>query len=324
MEQDVDAHTCVPQSLMIVGAGAVGLAIASRIPKSIPLTVVARGERADALCRHAIAVKPFSLPPHLAVVNSLNGNTVAGQKFIILAVKAFSLEEILPILAPLLAPDQTIVVICNGLNIYFDSATHLRRGQPLVRALAYFGAYFESPGTLVCSNTLQLEIASASTHAKARDDFNSLAASAGITCTVAHNVAEAEWRKVLTNAPVNLIASAHNGPNRVIYESQEALEEFHLVTAEVRAVAAREGFNLASPTDLDILARLQLYKDNINSTLIDLRGNRPTELPHIVGRIQSLGKSYGVATPAIEKLLKKISSRFGGMAQLRHGTSCTR
>lgn len=311
-------------TVTILGAGAIGLSLCARLAARHNVRVIARGRTFTDLAAGNLQCLPVPITNQVETFSDTNYQAVRDASAVFICVKAFQQEAALHALRPMLRPAQPVVLLSNGLNMYHEAATVLTRIQPLVRGLAYFGARWESPVRLVASASVRLELACAPEHLEARETVAALCVESGINCVHTPSVAMAEWRKLLVNVPINLIATTLDAPNSIVLTSERAREAFCAIAEEMRTLARHEGFSLADMTDEALLAGVESYKDNVNSTLADIRRGRRTELPEIAGRCLALARQYGVPMPQTDAWYRLASDRAAVSSKSSGATSAKR
>lgn len=119
------------------------------------------------------------------------------------------------------------------------------------------------------------------------------------------------WSKLVWNAAFN--------PTSVLYEmtigpllaDPEIKNIIQSVMAEVKTVAAAQGYKLADDIDLDHMKRTDVpeWHDFRTSMLQDYQRGRAIELDDLLGVVVKRGKQFNVPTPYAEKLHEDLKSK---------------
>ncbi|MBN8548866.1 MAG: 2-dehydropantoate 2-reductase [Deltaproteobacteria bacterium] len=287
MNSTTRPHIC------IVGAGALGLGLAAHLSKECNVSVLCRSNKAEQL-------RSGQDVAGLSYITSL-GALPLDLASLWICVKAYDNLAALKTVEPLLRTDCPIVLLSNGLGVFMECAEFISRRAPIVRALVNTG-FLETLDAVVQSGPLLVTLAAPKEHSASLDSIDTLLQKVGAHVTRESDVARAEWKKTFINAPVNSLCSIVRAPNRAITENPLLRSQAEAVIAEVRAVAAAEGFDFSDFSTEEILRSIAAHGENRNSNLIDLERGRPTQIDYILGRLIRIAKSYDVPTPHSETL----------------------
>lgn len=285
--------------ICIVGAGALGLGLAAHLSKVASVSILCRSNKAEQL-------RSSENPAGLSYVTS-----VAELPFDVasvwLCVKAYSNLEALKNVEMLLNRQCSVVLLSNGLGVFMECAEFINRRAPIVRALVNTG-FLETLDAVVQSGPLRVTLAAPQEYLAALGSIEETLRQTGAEVSRESDVARAEWKKTLINAPVNSICSIVRGPNKTLTGNAHLRQLAEKVIAEVRAVAAAEGFDFSSYTTEEILRGIEAHGDNKNSNLVDLERGRPTQIEYIMGRLIRIAGSYAVPVPHCETLYSLCKS----------------
>jgi len=292
-----------PRAVAIVGAGALGTLLASRLSSAgvNARVLVRRQERTATLRRDA--------PGALAVDDPAS---LFPASLLFLCVKSYQTESAIATLAEALAPasgrDTTpIVSLQNGWG-HMDRLESAFGGTPLVAGTTTLGAFWdvggrfhESPGGLT---TFAPWTASAG---PACDDAVSLFGNAGLRAERSVNARDTLWRKLVLNVAVNPVTAVHAVRNGALLEVP-ALHAVAVAAAREAVAVGAARCHIAAPYDpeplLDTL--LRDTAENRSSMAEDVAHGRPTEADAIVGATLREGAAAGVPTPVIAALAERL------------------
>lgn len=295
---------------VVVGAGALGCLLAALCSRRAAVTLLARGESAEAL-RAAGGVRVEGLAAGLYPVAIATHMTAPPPgAVVILAVKAYDLESALRDVAPLLDSGHAVVVLQNGLGI--AAAAEAVLGRPVIRGVTFLAAARELPGVVRYN-------AAGKTYLPAGSPALILWRQAGLPVEAVDAIGRYEWRKLAINAvinPLSALLGVENGALAPLAGAARGLVD------ELVLVARRDGCELDADETLDkILASMRQTARNPSSMLQDVRAGRRTEIDWINGAVVRLGERYGVATPRHRLMCDLVRFR---AARAAEGAGCDR
>ena len=132
---------------------------------------------------------------------------------------------------------------------------------------------------------------------------------AGVNCSVAGNLDELLWKKLLWNVPFNGLAVAAGGitTDRIL-ASPALLAEIRALMEEIRIAAAAHGVEIPSrmiDRQIELTHPMGAYRP---STLIDFLEGRPMEVEAIWGEPLRRGRSRGILMPRLSLLYSLLLS----------------
>ena len=295
--------------LLIVGAGAVGgyfgacLARAGR-----DVTFLVRPARAERLRTDGLRVEQgdasFAIAPKLEVTGAVGATYDA----IVLAVKAYSLEDAMRDFAPAVGDDTMIVPWLNGMRhldtlaARFGERAVLGGVSAIVASLASDGAIAVAPG----SQTIVRYGERAGGVSARVEALDAALRDAGFDAAASAEIVTDMWRKWVVLASLGALNALMRGTVGEIEAAGGAPVASRLID-EVAAVAAAAGH----PPGADAVAGYRAFltergSANTSSMYRDLVAGNPVEAEHIVGDLVARARSLGVATPLLEAALVNL------------------
>src|SRR5262245_36148111 len=213
---------------VVAGAGAIGAYIGARMARAgLDVTLFARGPHLRAMQQRGIQVRSSEgdFEAHPRVSGDLD--TIGPADVVFLGVKAHSLVDLAPRLAPLFGPDTAVVSLQNGIPWwYFQShggpldGLRLERVDPggvvssaieprrVIGSLVYFATQVVEPGVVqhVEGNRISLGEPDASRSERCRRIAEALIQSA-LRCPVTPRIRQELWVKILGNVALNPISA---------------------------------------------------------------------------------------------------------------------
>ncbi len=314
-------------NILLYGAGAVGLGLASCLLKSgEQVDLIGRKDTVDALQHSGLQRTGLfgnftAAPASFGAYASLNELPPIEYDFILVCTKSFdtrtSAEQIAGILFLNNAP--TPIVLCqNGWGNAEIFAEHfpkdrIKSGRVITgfrrpekhRVDITVHADAIHLGSLFDDDVSELEPLSAAIDA------------GGIPCKVTPTVSRDLWAKMLYNCMLNGLSTVFDVPYGVLGESPHTRELMENIAHEVYAVMTAAGYatHWASAEDyIDTFYKHQLPPTTSHepSMLQDVRSGKRTEIDALNGAVISLGKQHGVPTPAnttVTRMIQFMESR---------------
>jgi len=280
------------RTIVIVGAGAVGSALAMAFSHRADLDVTAIGRKA-----HVKRIRKAGLR-----VSGIRDETVffsarenlpesLSHALVIVAVKAYDLKATLETLQPALDSSSVLLLIQNGYGIR-EMAVKMLEGtvplQHIIVGIVGMGVTFQAPGQIqFWGGNVRLDPGFADT--KFNDVFNDTP----VAGKISKNIQRDMWRKLVVNSIVNPLSVLLQTSNRLIAGSR--LDELkQSLLDEGQAVAVAAGHDLGM--DVSFFNQF-IENDNYTSMYQDIAKSRPTEVDFINGGIVSAAESLGVEAP---------------------------
>jgi 2-dehydropantoate 2-reductase len=314
-------------NILLYGAGAVGLGLASCLLKSGEhVDLIGRGETVAALQQNGLQRTGLfgnftAAPASFGAYASLNELPPIEYDFILVCTKSFdtrtSAEQIAGI--PFLNNAPTPIVLCqNGWGNAEIFAEHfpkdrIKSGRVITgfrrpekhRVDITVHADAIHLGSLFDNEVFGLEPLSAAIDA------------GGIPCEVTPTVSRDLWAKMLYNCMLNGLSTVFDVPYGVLGESPHTRELMENIAHEVYAVMTAAGYatHWASAEDyIDTFYKHQLPPTTSHepSMLQDVRSGKRTEIDALNGAVITLGKQHGVPTPAnttVTRMIQFMESR---------------
>jgi len=301
----------------IVGAGAIGAFVGAMLSKAgEDVSLIARGAHLKAMQENGVQVRG-SLGEFSAHPNATDDPSSIGPvDYVLLAVKAHSLTDIAPRLAPLIGPETCVVSAQNGLPWWYFykhggewEGTHLESVDPgavisrsidpakVIGCIVYPAAVIVEPGVIEHIEGTRLPIGEPDKSKSERckrlaDAF----IKAGLRSPIRTDIRHDMWVKLMGNVAFNPISALTRATLVDIVQFPETRELASAIMAEVDSVAQKLGIEMGISIQqrLDGAEKVGAHK---TSMLQDLESGRPMELEAIVGAVVELGDKMGLSLP---------------------------
>lgn len=319
----------------VVGAGAIGGLLAANFARAgADVVLVARGAHLDALATRGLTVRtgttdePFRLAAHATPA------TAGRCDLVVIALKAYSIRDMLPRLAPMLGPDTAVMPAINGMPWwYFERHPRYPEGGriecldpdgAMARALEarrIVGCVVHSAGEVIAPGVVLRTTPrepyfvgepDGTDTPRLRAIVEALAAG-GAAVSPTPAIRNAVWTKLIGNMSYNPIAALTLARMGDIHASEGLLDCIRALMREAMQVAAHYGETIAMTVEERIGIARTLGNSKI-SMHQDLERGRPLEVDAIVTSVLELGRRAGIATPmiaAVHALLAERARRSG-------------
>jgi 2-dehydropantoate 2-reductase len=315
MTEDRAAGTDI-RSALVLGAGAVGSAVAGIIAARDPraVAVLAGGERLER-CRG----QGFLLNGTRRDFRLVSPEEPGHAELVIVAVKNHQLPQAIRDMGGHVSPQTLILPLLNGITSEDELAAAFGREKVLYAMILGIDAVREGNQT-VYSSTGKIHFGDAANTSGAWSGRVSRVAAfferTGVACVVPHDMVRSLWYKFMINVGINQVSAVIRAPYRVFQTDPEAKAVMEAAMAETVALSKAMGTGLA---DSDITAWHKTLSgfgpEGKTSMLQDVEARRKTEVEAFADTVMSLGRKAGVPTPVnatLSRLLHAIEKTYSG------------
>ncbi len=321
-------------SICVFGAGAIGGLMAARLEAAgTKVSIVARGPhlaavQQDGLVLHAGGERTVTRPnavPH--------GDAIGPQDYLILTLKAHSVEPALPQLAPLVGPHTTIVTAINGVPWWYshglpapfggrrimsvDPSGALTEALPPAQCLGsivYPAATIHAPGVIHHSYGDRFSLGEPDgTRTERANTLSALLIAAGLKAPVRPRIRDELWVKLWGNMAFNPISALTTATLDVITSDPGSRAVARAIMLEGQAVAEALGIRFAIDVEKRIEGAAEVGHHK-TSMLQDMEAGRPLEIEAILGAVVEMAGWVDVPAPLSQAMLALVRQR----AAMRH------
>ncbi len=301
----------------IVGAGAIGAFAGAMLAKSgEDVTLVARGAHLRAMQERGVRVRGSLGEFEARIAATDDPAAVGAVDVVLLTLKAHSLTEMAPRLAPLIGPETFVVSAQNGIPWWYfyrhggewegmqletvDPGGVISRSidpSRVVGCVVYPSTIIIEPG--VVEHIEGTRFALGEPDGSKSERCRRLAAAlikAGLRCPIRTDIRHDIWVKLMGSVAFNPISALTRATLAEIVQCTETRELATAIMTEAEAVARRLGIDMG----ISISQRLEGAEKvghHRTSMLQDMETGRPPELESIVGAVVELGDKMGRALP---------------------------
>lgn len=302
----------------IVGAGAIGAFIGAMLARSgEQVTLIARGPHLAAMREAGVRIRgslgEFGVP----VTATDDLSAVADADVVLLALKAHSLTDMAPRLAPLLRPETAVVTMQNGLPWWYFwrhggewEGTHLETVDPggviaanidprrVIGCVVYCSTVIAEPGVIEHLEGTRFSIGEPDGSRSDRCRRISEAfIRAGLRSPIRSNIRHDIWVKLMGSVAFNPISALTRATLADIVQCAETRALADAIMSEAEEVARRLGIELGI-TPEQRLAGAEKVGEHKTSMLQDVEAGRPLEVEPIIGVVVELGEKMGLPMPS--------------------------
>jgi 2-dehydropantoate 2-reductase len=301
----------------VVGAGAIGAFVGALLAKSEQdVTLIARGAHLRAMKQKGVRV--FGEIGELNAFPNVTDDPseVGPVDVILLSLKAHSLTEIAPRLAPLIGSETTIVSAQNGIPWWYFQrhggkldGTHLETVDPggvisrnidphrVIGCVIYCSTIISEPGVIEHVEGTRFTLGEPSGERSGRcQRISEALIRAGLRCPVRTDIRREIWVKLMGSVAFNPISALTRSTLLEIVRCPETRALAMKVMAEAEGVASRLGVNIGITIE-QRLTGAEKVGHHKTSMLQDIESGRPPELEAILGAVIELGGKLNVDMP---------------------------
>ncbi len=316
-------------SICVFGAGAIGGLMAARLEAAgTPVSLVARGAHLAAVQERGLVLvsggeRTLTHPRAVA-----HGSEIGPQDYLLITLKAHSIEPALPQLSPLIGPDTTIIAGVNGIPWWYtyglpaphggrrinavDPAGTLWDALPPAQAIGciiYPAASITEPGVIEHTYGDRFNLGEPSGERSDRSAaLSALLIGAGFKAAVRPRIRDELWVKLWGNMAFNPISALTTATlDRIVGEpGTRALARALMLEGQAVAEALGVRFSLDVDKRIEGAAQVGAHK---TSMLQDLELGRPLEIEALLGAVAELGEWVDMPMPLCRGILALVRQR---------------
>lgn len=289
---------------VVVGAGGLGSYVGAALARAgHEVHLVARGAHAEAIRGRGLTVRSvkedFVVRPHCVS----SAEDVEGVEVALVAVKAYSLEEVGAQLAVVARAGAAVLPLLNGV----DATERLQGmgvpGDRLVDGVAYLTAFRTAPGEIDRKGTHQRLVVGSSSSGSEEvvERVVRLFRPSSIQVEEADDIEVELWEKMAVVCSLSVICCLSDAAVGPIRDHPLGGDFQARAIAEVLAVGRGRGVALPNASEASVGAVLDAFpRDFYPSVLHDLRSGRRTEMDALAGVLTRMGRKAGVETPLLD------------------------
>lgn len=225
---------------------------------------------------------------------------------IIVSLKTISNRVLQNLLPPLISPKTNILLMQNGLGMEEEVQSWFP-GTPVIGGMCFICSQKREPGVITHMDYGAVTIGTASE--KGKKALSSLAAdldSAQIPVTIADNLGEARWRKLLWNIPYNGLSVILNADTKEIMNNPSSRSIIRRLMEEVVRGARACGHTIVD----EEIEKMLNHTDNMTpyepSMKLDYDNHRSMELEYMYRKPLAVAEKQGCPLPYITMMCRQL------------------
>jgi 2-dehydropantoate 2-reductase len=305
----------------ILGSGAVGGYYGAKLARADhDVTFVARGAHLEAIRERGLEIRSPALGGFTVRARAEQDTSRIGPVDVVLvAVKTYDNPTALPLLAPMLGAETTVLTIQNGVDSPADVASVAGEARTL-GGTTYIATALEAPGLIVQTGDHRRIVFGEAFGALPRMTdrvraIDGAFAGADIQSFPVEDGRVPIWEKFVFLAALAGFTGAARLPIGPVWADPFTKAQFLAGCREIEALARAEGVPVAA----DVVDRIVPYIDRIpgsmrSSLLIDLQAGKRIEVEALQGAVVRRAAKLGVPVPIISTLYAVLKLHAAGGA----------
>jgi 2-dehydropantoate 2-reductase len=319
---------CTPVRICIIGVGAMGGLIGARlIAAGADVTLVDQGSRLVQLQTHGLVlIGPDGERLEHRRIRAVEAGAAAGEHDVVfLAVKAYDLPHVVPLLPRITGPDTTLVTLQNGIPWWYfhehggslagrslktldpdgSLARHVDAGR-VIACIPYPAAEVLDDGSVRHVEGFKLPVGELDGSVTRRvKRLSRLLQDAGFKSRILDDVRSETWLKAWGNLSFNPISALTGATLEDLCRFGPARQLAARMMGEAQQVAEALGVTFRVGIDQRI-AGAEAVGPHKTSMLQDLERGHRLETEALVGAVLELADATGIDTPAIQAVYATV------------------
>jgi 2-dehydropantoate 2-reductase len=296
-------------NIMVIGAGSVGGYFGAHLAKHHPnLSFLLRPKTLAAVQQQGLRVRSASGTITVHPRAASDAKQLPTPDLIILAVKAYDLDEVMGQIEPVLTDRTVLLTLQNGIDTEDRIIARLKR-DCVVGGVAFIYSKIVAPGLIDHYKKGNVAIGELMGHESERVlQIRDLFASAGIPCQLSKDIRRSKWEKMCWNCVFNPLTVLIDDKVSRALEHPEMMHVIRQIVAEIAAVSAAVKVPLPPDMPDRVVKWTQEIRDIHTSMYDDWKAGRQTEIRNLNGYIVDQGRALGIPTPVNEALTAMIKT----------------
>jgi 2-dehydropantoate 2-reductase len=295
--------------IMMVGAGSVGGYLGAHLARHHPnVSFLLRPKTLAAVQQQGLRVRSASGNVTVHPRAASDARQLPRPDLIILAVKAYDLDEVMAQIEPVMTDQTVILTLQNGIDTEDRLIARFKR-DCVVGGVAFIYSKIAAPGLIDHYKKGAVAIGELMGHESERLlQIRDLFTSAGIPCQLSKDIRRSKWEKMCWNCVFNPLTVLIDDKVSKALEHPEMMRVIHQIVSEVMAVSAAVKVPLPADMPDRVVKWTQEIRDIHTSMYDDWKAGRQTEIRNLNGYIVDKGRALGVPTPVNEALTAMIKT----------------
>jgi 2-dehydropantoate 2-reductase len=305
--------------IAVLGSGAVGGYYGAKLARAgHDVIFIARGAHLTAIRERGLHIKSSALGDFVARATAEEDTSRVGPvQLVLVAVKTYDNPTALPLLAPMLGRDTTVLTVQNGVDGPTDVAA-IAGEERTLGGTTYIATALESPGLIVQTGTHRRIVFGEAFGDLPRvtgrvNEIHEIFSGADIQSVPVGDGRIPIWEKFVFLASLAGFTGAARLPIGPVWSDQFTRAHFLAASREIESLARAEGVPVAA----DVVDRMIPYVDAIpgsmrSSLLIDLQQGKRIEVEALQGAVVRRAQKLGIPTPIVSTLYAVLKLHAAG------------
>lgn len=315
--------------ICIYGAGAIGGYMGAELARAgVDVSLVARGPHLAAMRKNGLKLR-IGDEEHITHPTCTDNPAELGpQDFVIVALKAHSVPNVVDAMQPLLGPDTAVVTAVNGVPWWYfyglEGEYEGRRIETVdpgsvqwdgigperaIGCVVYPACEIAEPGVIQHTSGNKFTLGEPNGEKTERiQNLSQALMSANMKAPVRPRIRDEIWVKLWGNLSFNPISALTSATLEQIAGDKETRAVVRAMMVEAQAIGEVLGVKFPVSVDKRIegAAAVGAHK---TSMLQDLELGRPMEIDALVAAVSEMGDMVGIETPTIDTVLALVRQR---------------
>jgi len=301
------------KQIMMVGAGSVGGFFGAHLAKNNPnVSFLLRPKTLAAVQQNGLTIRSASGNFTVRPAAASDPRQLPQPDLVILAVKAYDLDEVLTQLEPVLTERTVILTLQNGIDTEDRIIARLKR-DCMVGGVAYIYSKIAAPGVIDHYKKGAVAIGELMAQESERLlNIRDMFVAAGIPCQLSKDIRRTKWEKMCWNCVFNPLTVLIDDKVAKALDHPEMMGVIRQIVGEIAAVSAALKVPLPSDMADRVVKWTQEIRDIHTSMYDDWKAGRQTEIRNLNGYVVDQGRALGIPTPvneALTAMIKTITER---------------
>jgi 2-dehydropantoate 2-reductase len=294
-------------NIMIIGAGSVGGFFGAHLAKHHPgVSFLLTPKTLSAVQQRGLTIRSASGSFTVRPKAASDPKDLPHPDLILLAVKAYDLDEVLDQLEPVLRDRSVLVTLQNGIDTEDRILARLKR-DCVVGGVAFIYSKIAEPGVIDHYKKGAVAIGELMGHESDRLlQIRDLFSSARIPCQLSNDIRRSKWEKMCWNCVFNPVTVLIDDQVAKAVDHPDMIGVIRQIVGEVMAVSAAMKVPLSPDMPDKVIKWTQEIRDIHTSMYDDWKAGRQTEIDYLNGFIVRRGREFGIPTPVNEALTAMI------------------
>ncbi|MGD8430598.1 MAG: 2-dehydropantoate 2-reductase [Ectothiorhodospiraceae bacterium] len=292
-----------PHSVHILGAGSIGLLVASYLASNHPVTLIRRPGSAPGTTRTIHRSEDERIVA-LEVAQHAADRLPGEIQRLIVCTKAYDAREAVMSVAGSLGTEAAVLLMQNGLGSQ-DEVLDALPETPVAAATTTEGAWRRAADEVIHAGRGETRIGALRGEGP---DWAALLNAAGLRASNVSDIRQPLADKLRVNALINPLTVLHDCRNGELLGKSAAMREMAALGEETDRVLAAAGHVFPVSALERAMSVAETTAANHSSMLQDARAGRRLEIDYINGYVIRLGERLGVATPVNRRVVREVNS----------------